>query len=208
VVVRTLGATVAAIVLGTPPALAGAPLGTPALASPTPTAETSPSSSPLRGPSAEPSPPTSREERAPRQATTSALVAARDNRFVPESITVEVGTTVVWRNEGRNPHTVTANDRAFDSDTLESGGAFQVTFEEVGAVAYYCQIHGEPGSGMTGVVRVVAAPDDPAEEGPGSGAPEALPRTGLGVLPLVLLALSLAAAGALALRVASAREGR
>ena len=135
-------------------------------------------------------------------------MAARDDRFVPPSITVEVGTTVVWRNEGQHPHTVTANDRAFDSGTLESGDPFQVTFEEVGTVAYYCQIHGEAGSGMTGVVEVVAAPEDPMEEGTATSAPDVLARTGRGVVPLALLALGLAVAGALALRVGSALERR
>ncbi|HLA93072.1 MAG TPA: plastocyanin/azurin family copper-binding protein [Actinomycetota bacterium] len=182
-----------------------------------PSAETSPSEAPSPSstgslatdpPEPKPADQAGGDERTPRQATASASVAARDDRFVPESITVEVGTTVVWRNEGQNPHTVTANDRAFDSGTLESGESFQMTFEEVGTVAYYCQIHGEPGSGMTGVVEVVAAPGDPTEEGTATSAPDVLARTGLGVVPLVLLALGLAVAGALALRVGSAREGR
>ena len=234
IAVRTIGATAAVVVLGALPALAS-PTPTPtaeappsASQPPSPSAESSPSASPtaetpssetpssgsIGGPSAdvpvpvEPADRAGGEVHAPRQATASASVTARDDRFVPESITVEIGTTVVWRNEGQNPHTVTANDRAFDSSTLESGESFEITFEEVGTVAYYCQIHGEPGSGMTGIVEVVAAPEDPTEEGTATSEPDALPRTGLGVMPLVLLALGLALAGALALRVGSAREGR
>jgi plastocyanin len=141
------------------------------------------------------------------QAAGSASVAARDNRFVPASITIEVGTTVLWGNEGQAPHTVTANDRAFGSGTLDPGQRFQITFDEVGTVPYYCQIHGEPGSGMTGVVRVVAAAETPDEGSDPSVDPNALPRTGSGAALLALLALGLAALGSLALR-AGVRRGR
>jgi plastocyanin len=142
------------------------------------------------------------------QAGAFASVAARDNRFVPVSITVEAGTTVVWDNEGQAPHTVTANDRAFDSGTLDPGQRFQIAFDQVGTVPYYCQIHGEPGSGMTGVVRVIAAVGGPDEGGDPSTAPVALPRTGSGTVPLALLALGLAVAGSLALRAGVRRERR
>ncbi|MGQ0669935.1 MAG: cupredoxin domain-containing protein [Actinomycetota bacterium] len=83
--------------------------------------------------------------------------AAVDNRFQPMQLTVTIGSRVVWTNEGQNPHTVTADDRAFDSGTLESGQTFAVIFDEIGRVPYYCQVHGEPGSGMFGVVIVRAA---------------------------------------------------
>lgn len=126
-------------------------------------------------------------------------VAAVDDEFRPTPVTVTVGTTVVWTNGGQNPHTVTANDRAFDSGTFESGQTFSVTFDQVGQVPYYCQIHGQPGSGMTGVVIVQAAPEE--EEGvspsPGSGG---LPATGVDPIPLAIAALVLATLGLAALR--------
>ena len=126
-------------------------------------------------------------------------VAAVDDEFRPTPVTVTVGTTVVWTNDGQNPHTVTANDRAFDSGTLEPGQTYSVTFDQVGQVPYYCQIHGEPGSGMTGLVIVQAAPEE--EEGvspsPGSGG---LPATGVDPIPLAIAALLLATLGLAALR--------
>jgi len=131
------------------------------------------------------------------QASTSVGVSAVDDAFRPMQLTVTVGTEVVWTNEGDNPHTVTADDRSFDSGTLEGGQTFSVVFEEPGRVPYYCQIHGEPGSGMFGVVIVrpaaAAEEDTPAPEGP-------LARTGSGPLPLALVALVLLAGGALVLR--------
>lgn len=127
-------------------------------------------------------------------------VAAIDDEFRPTPVTVIVGTTVVWTNQGQNPHTVTANDRAFDSGTLESGQTFSVSFDQVGQVPYYCQIHGQPGSGMIGVVIVQAAPE---EEGGGSPSPssDGLPATGVDPIPLAIAALVLAIGGLIALRV-------
>jgi len=114
----------------------------------------------------------------------------------------------VWTNEGQNPHTVTANDRAFDSGTFESGQTFSVTFDQVGQVPYYCQIHGEPGSGMTGVVIVRAAPEEEEGVSPTPGS-DGLPATGVDPIPLVILALVLAITGLAALRAARrATDGR
>lgn len=136
----------------------------------------------------------------PRQAGQTVSVAAVDDVFRPTSVTVTVGTTVVWTNRGRNPHTVTADDRAFDSGTLESGQTFSVTFDEVGTAPYYCQFHGTPGSGMTGVVIVQAAPQP--EEGDGPASANELPATGADPIALVIVALVLAVVGLAALRAA------
>ena len=137
----------------------------------------------------------------PRQAEGTASVAAVDDEFRPTQLTVTLGTTVVWTNQGQNPHTVTAADRAFDSGTLERGQTFSVTFEEAGEVPYYCQIHGEPGSGMRGVIVVQV----PAEEGPAGGSPtgppDVLAATGLDPMPLAIAALALVIAGLAAIRI-------
>ena len=122
-------------------------------------------------------------------------MAAIDDEFRPTPLTVTAGTTVVWTNQGQNPHTVTANDRAFDSGTLEPGQTFSVTFDEAGQVPYYCQIHGEPGSGMTGVVIVQAAPAEGANEEPPAPGSDGLPATGFDPIPLAVAALVLAALG-------------
>ena len=66
-----------------------------------------------------------------------------------------VGTTVIWTNTGQRPHTVTADDDAFKSDTLNNGGTFSRSFDQPGTFAYYCEFHGGPGAiGMSGVIRV------------------------------------------------------
>jgi len=126
-------------------------------------------------------------------------VAAVDDEFRPTPVTVTVGTTVVWTNGGQNPHTVTANDRAFDSGTLEPGQTYSITFDEVGQVPYYCQIHGEPGSGMTGLVIVQAAPDEEPAGSPSPGS-RGLPATGVDPILLAIVALVLATLGLAILR--------
>ncbi len=90
-------------------------------------------------------------------------VAIGDNTFTPKEISVPVGATVVWTNGGQRPHTVTADDGAFKSDTLNNGGTFEQHFDTPGTFAYYCEFHGGPGGqAMSGVVKVGDAP--PAQQ--------------------------------------------
>jgi hypothetical protein len=121
-------------------------------------------------------------------------------------LTVAAGTRVVWTNVGQNPHTVTANERAFDSGTLESGETFAVSFDDVGRVPYYCQIHGEPGSGMFGLVIVRPAQDE-GKGAPPTGSTDDLAATGLDPTSLALLAGSLGV-GLLSLLMGRARSGK
>lgn len=64
-----------------------------------------------------------------------------DNFFKPQSITVKVGDTVTWTNSGQAPHTVTADDKSFDSGTVQSGDKFEQKFEDAGNFPYVCTIH-------------------------------------------------------------------
>ena len=79
-----------------------------------------------------------------------AAVSIGDNYFDVADIAVEPGTTVIWTNEGQVPHTVTADDGSFDSEELNPGDTYIVTFVGSGTVSYYCEIHPE----MVGSVTV------------------------------------------------------
>ena len=57
------------------------------------------------------------------------------------SLTVPVGTTVVWTNEDSAPHTVTDGGGAFDSGRLATGKTFSFTFEKAGTFNYTCVYH-------------------------------------------------------------------
>ncbi|WP_132057580.1 plastocyanin/azurin family copper-binding protein [Halorussus amylolyticus] len=97
--------------------------------------------------------------------------------FRPDSLEVEVGTTVVWRNTGSRRHTVTAYEDEipddadffasgdFDSEEdarngwmdgfegkIESGAEYEHTFDVPGEYDYFCIPH-EP-SAMVGRVVV------------------------------------------------------
>jgi plastocyanin len=82
-------------------------------------------------------------------------VLARNISFDPETITVGAGTTVTFANEDIVRHTVTSGepgepDGEFDEDLPDQGDTAQITFDEPGTFAYYCDLH----RNMTGEVVV------------------------------------------------------
>ncbi len=76
-----------------------------------------------------------------------ANVSIVDFAFSPQNITINVGDTVVWTNNGVAPHTSTSGtncptgDGIWNSGTLSSGQAFQFTFTQPGTYNYFCAIH-------------------------------------------------------------------
>lgn len=109
----------------------------------------------------------------PAAAQSTVEVDIQDSNFAPADVTVEVGDTVMWTQTGMLPHSVTADDGAFDSspdcaggsECMVEGDTFSFTFDEPGEYAYYCRVHGGPGGvGMAGVVTVTAA-DSGSEDG-------------------------------------------
>lgn len=81
--------------------------------------------------------------------------------FRPPDLTVDVGTIVVWRNNGTQQHTVTADDSSFDT-TVDAGGSWKRTFDHAGVFRYHCTPH----PWMTAVVRVAAPGQKPPVEQP------------------------------------------
>src|ERR1051325_3848660 len=75
--------------------------------------------------------------------------------FNPPSLTVSVGDTVQFVNDGREPHSFTSQGSStFDSGELAPGGTFSFTFDQAGTYPYVCFIHPQ----MQGVIRVNAGP--------------------------------------------------
>jgi plastocyanin len=108
-------------------------------------------------------------------------VSEIDNLFDPSAPRVPVGTTIEWSNDGRSPHTVTADDGSFDSGNQAPGATYRRTFPQPGVYRYYCRYHGGPGGiGMSGVIVVgnatltspggqqVSPGREPPPSGPGS----------------------------------------
>ncbi len=61
--------------------------------------------------------------------------------FAPVDITVPLGAVLTWTNDDAAPHTVTADNGAFDSIVLNQNGVFQYTASTAGTFTYYCRVH-------------------------------------------------------------------
>ena len=62
--------------------------------------------------------------------------------FVPATLTVKVGTQVIWTNETNAPHTVTSDTGAFNTpNNLEPNQTFKVIFNKPWTYTYYCNFH-------------------------------------------------------------------
>jgi plastocyanin len=83
-------------------------------------------------------------------------VAIQVLSFVPQDITVSVGTRVAWVNDGGR-HQIVADDGAFKSQQLTTAQQkFVYQFRRPGVFPYHCYFHGGAGGkGMAGVVTVV-----------------------------------------------------
>lgn len=71
-------------------------------------------------------------------------------KYRPETITIERGDTVVWRNADVVPHTATADGR-FDSGLIAPGASWSWTATQSGRIGYVCTYH--PGMKAAVVVR-------------------------------------------------------
>jgi len=117
-----------------------------------------------------------------------ASVSAKDFVFVPQTVTINVGDSITWTNNGPSSHTATADDSSFDSGTMNVGNTFSVTFNTPGTIPYHCNFH--QAQGMVGTIVVNALPG-------GTSSGEPLPNTGANSStgPFIWLGLSLLVAG-------------
>src|SRR5215208_6184311 len=86
-------------------------------------------------------------------AAASTGVTISDFQFSPSSVTVNVGDTVTWSNDGPTPHSSTSSDGAWDTGIMDAGKSGSHTFTEAGTFAYICTPH----PNMHGTVIVQAA---------------------------------------------------
>jgi LPXTG-motif cell wall-anchored protein len=100
-------------------------------------------------------------------AAASGSVTIADFNFAPATITVDVGDTVTWNNNGPTPHSATANDGSFDTGILKKGQSGSHTFNSAGSFSYFCKPH--PFMKATVVVQAAQSGGGDAS-GSGSGA--------------------------------------
>ena len=102
----------------------------------------------------------------PAAAATFTVKALTNNTFVPSNLTIQVGDTVTFVNQGNGFHNVIEDDRAWscaegcddsggDGSPSASDWSFSRRFDAPGVVGYYCDVHGTAGTGMFGRINVV-----------------------------------------------------
>jgi len=73
--------------------------------------------------------------------TPAAVVHIRDFAYHDATATVHVGDTVRFVNDDGDAHTVTADDKSFDSGGLDTHESWTHTFTKPGKYAYFCVLH-------------------------------------------------------------------
>ena len=118
-------------------------------------------------------------------AANQSVLATPSNTFSPANVSVNVGETVTWTNDG-GTHNV-AFDDGFTEPAMASPSMWTVskTFSTAGSFGYYCAFHGQS---MSGTVAVQAAGTGPAPPpggggggGRGTGQPVAADKVAPGV---------------------------
>jgi plastocyanin len=77
-------------------------------------------------------------------------IVMKDFHFAPMSLTVKAGTTVSWKNQDDEPHTVVSDAGLFRSGALDENDAFTYKFDKPGTYGFVCSIHPR----MTGTIVV------------------------------------------------------
>lgn len=86
-------------------------------------------------------------------ADATATVRIKNFAFVPAKLTVPAGAVVRFVNDDGEAHTVTAENKTFDSTGIDGGDAWAYRFAKPGTFAYFCALHPY----MKGAIVVVPA---------------------------------------------------
>ena len=74
-------------------------------------------------------------------AAKSATVTIKNISFQPDRVQISAGQSVTWKFEdGQVPHSVTADDKSFDSG-VKTSGEFTHRFDKAGTYSYFCTVH-------------------------------------------------------------------
>ena len=74
-------------------------------------------------------------------AAKAAAVNTKDFAFAPATITVAVGDKVTFKNSDSVAHTVTADDKSFDSGNMDQNATWSYVFAKAGTYKYTCAYH-------------------------------------------------------------------
>ena len=73
--------------------------------------------------------------------TKSHTVRMKDKKYAPDSLTIKVGETVVWKNDDDHDHTVISDDKSFKSGNINPDDSFEYKFAKAGTFKYSCKYH-------------------------------------------------------------------
>jgi plastocyanin len=68
-------------------------------------------------------------------------VIIEGTRFLPETLTVKAGDTIVWVNKDLFPHSATASNATFNSQVIAAGESWRYAAKTKGEFAYTCIFH-------------------------------------------------------------------
>jgi plastocyanin len=83
--------------------------------------------------------------------SSNATITIRNFKF-GSPLTVKVGTTVTVKNADTTAHTVTADDKSFDTGPISPGKTKTFAVTKAGTLRFHCDIH----NFMTGSIRVTS----------------------------------------------------
>ena len=69
------------------------------------------------------------------------VVVIEGTKFLPATLTVHRGDTVVWRNKDFFPHNVTASQGEFRSGDIAPSASWRYQTDHEGRFAYICTLH-------------------------------------------------------------------
>jgi plastocyanin len=81
-------------------------------------------------------------------------VQIKSTGFVPKSLTINHGDTIVWKNVDTKSHQVVANDGSFASPIVGAGHTYRHQFNAAGTFKYHDALH----PSLTGTVKVKGPP--------------------------------------------------
>jgi plastocyanin len=85
--------------------------------------------------------------------TSGTVITIKDFKFSPDPLKAPAGATITIKNDDTTTHTVTADDKSFDSGEVANGTSGKITLPDKAAtVKYHCQIH----NFMKGSIEVTA----------------------------------------------------
>jgi|SRR5579875_1179460 len=88
----------------------------------------------------------------PRVASGHVVIVIQNYAYHPDNLTVRVGTTISVVNRDMTQHTLTANDGAFNTGTIQPGQTARLVMRKTGTFPYHCLFH----AFMTGTLKVVS----------------------------------------------------